>query len=68
MTVHKSLHFKEDIDDMRQERKEEEDSPKLKIASMYRYVDSNITSKRAKKGYLQPPETTDQQNSNHWKT
>ena len=34
-----------ETDSMRQEKKGEEDSPALKIASMHRYKDSKITLK-----------------------
>ena len=37
MTTHKALHPRDDIDFMSQEKKEDEDSPAFKIASMHRY-------------------------------
>ena len=37
------LHFREDIDSMSQEKKEEEGSPALKIACIHQYEDSKTT-------------------------
>ena len=43
---------------MCQEKKEEEDSPALKLASIHQYEDLKTTLKKAKKNWLQRPETT----------
>ena len=45
MTMHKAFHSKDDIDDMFQERKKEEDLPVSKIASMHEYKSSKTKSK-----------------------
>ena len=46
MTIHKVLHPR---DCMSQEKKEEEDSPALRITSMHYHKDKRIILKRAKK-------------------
>ena len=48
ITIHKSLHLKDDID-ICQEKKEVEDSSALKIAWMHQYEDSNTILKNRKK-------------------
>ena len=48
MMIHKAIYPRDDIDYMSL-KKEEEDPPVLKIASMNQYEDIKITFKRAKK-------------------
>ena len=41
MTMHKVLHPREDIDRLKGQEKNEEESPVLKVASLYRYDHTN---------------------------
>ena len=48
MAMHRTLHPRDDIDNMRQEKEEEEDSPALKIALTHQYENFRTPSKRPK--------------------
>ena len=58
MTMDKALHLRDNIDYMRQEKKEAEELPAVMISWMRQYDDSKSTVKRAKKDYLLRPETS----------
>ena len=57
MTMDKVLHLRDDVDRLCQEKKEEEDLPAFKRASMHRYNDYKTTLKSTKEDRLQSPET-----------
>ena len=48
MTMHKALHPRDHVDYSCQEKKEEEDSPLLKITLMHQYEISMPTTKKSK--------------------
>ena len=67
--MHKALHPKDYIDYISQEKEEEEDSPTLKIASIYRYGDSkNTLKKEQRKTNYRDEKHKDQKNNNNKET
>ena len=57
MTMYKSFHPRDDVDNICQE-KEEEDSSGLKIVWIHQFDDSKTTLKTSLENRLQRPETT----------
>ena len=59
MTRHQALHPWDDVDKLFVlTKKEEEDLPAFKMASMYRYNDKETKLKSAEEDWLQPQEIT----------